>query len=142
MDSKHLEIRGLEHIKARLDQLEKKDARKICQSAFRSAMKPVAKSAKANAPKVSGQLSKSLKVRSLRRSRKRFGVTVSMKSKDFPDQYYGSFVEYGTKKMVGRHFLKQAFDSNADIAAGAACAKILEGLDKWAKTNQTPAEGE
>ncbi len=84
-----------------LAQLTGAAGRKVFNKAARAAAKPVAKQARANAPSRTGRLKKSIKVRSIARSRNKIGirVTTGNETGDFGgDGYYGAFLEYGYKR--------------------------------------------
>lgn len=100
----------LERIKRTLGLLPKNLQRKIIREEARSAGKMILAQTKANAPVKSGQLRRAIKLRALRKSRTRVGVTIILGDRDVrstrkrkqsatgvnqKDTYYGAFVEYG-----------------------------------------------
>jgi HK97 gp10 family phage protein len=72
-------------------------------------------------------LRKNLKVRALK-SRKYIGAKVTL---DYTrPQFYGSFIEWGTKKITARHFLQKATDQVKDAALTAAFEVIKAEVEK------------
>ena len=99
-------LKGDKELIARLNRMGRKEFRR----ATRDAAKMIQARAQELAPVDTGLLSKSIKVRSLKRTRGgkigsqvvlRFGAKAN-------SQFYGAFQELGTKKMKARRFMKQA----------------------------------
>ena len=93
-------LTGSAELNRKLATLAGPKAKAAIRKASREALRPVAAAAKANAPRRSGALSKSIKVRAMARSRTRIGsrVTTSAGSNEFSGKtYYGGFQEYGWK---------------------------------------------
>lgn len=68
------------------------------RKASRVALRPVADRAKSNAPKRSGRLRRSIKVRAMKRSRSRIGARVTSSGTDHNFKgrtFYGGFQEFG-----------------------------------------------
>ncbi len=102
----------------KLKSMPVKIARGIQRKAARRAAKPVLAAARANMPAKSGQLKKSLKIRSYK-SRKKgiYGVRVMTGKKWFKgDQFYAAFVEFGTRFQAPKHPLKRAAQSTKSVA--------------------------
>lgn len=94
-----------------LHQLEAKLQRKVFNRAGREAVKPIAAKARQNAPKDTGRLRKSIKVRATKRSRRGVGIKVTTgdRSGDFGGKgYYGAFLEYGHKRGKRSRGVKNA----------------------------------
>ena len=121
MAAQVLIVTGTEELNVKLAKLAGKDAKAAIRKASRVALKPVAEAAKSNAPRKTGRLARSVKVKAITRSRSRVGsrVTTSGDGNAFSGEtYYGGFQEYGWK--AGRR------TRNADL-----------GMDptRWARRN-------
>lgn len=115
------------------------------RQAFRDGAKVVQAAAKANAPHRTGALKRSIKVRSHRRSRVRFGVEVRTGTReelgipaDAPG-YYPMSIETGWTFRGGttvpaRPFLRPAFDQNKEKVVEAIRKKLGAAVAKeWAR---------
>lgn len=96
--------------------LPKSLANKGARKATRAAAKVVLADAKALVPEDTGQLKRSLKVRSRKRSRRNKGTVghsvVTGESLFTGDQYYGGFIELGTRKKEADPYLRPALWGN------------------------------
>ena len=114
MAKETLVLTGDKRLNRKLMKLRGPDAKKAIRKSTRPALKPVLQEAKNNVPVDSGALKKSLKIRSLPRSRTSIGARVTSgdtgKRAFSGEQYYGAFVEFGTKHQKGQKFLKRAAD--------------------------------
>ncbi len=110
---------GDKAINRKLKRLSGKEQKSVVRKAIRPALKPVLQQARGNAKefKRTGKLSRSIKIRSMKRSRTRFGarVTTGTSTSDYQGKaFYGAFLEYGWKsagsgrKNEGRHYMKDA----------------------------------
>lgn len=136
-------ITGVEAIDRALKGLEPRLARKLLKSGMRTALKPLLARIKAAAPvgrpyrrkgkeHKPGTLKKALKIRAAKRTRKgTIGINIVMGEGDFKgESFYGSFQEYGTKKMPGKHFMKNAFESDKERVRTDAIDEILRLVDE------------
>lgn len=85
-------------LKEKLKGLTDSEAKNVIQRACRDAMKVVQKAAKAAAPKKTGALRRSIRVRAIKRSRVRIGARVTTSASDnmyTGKTFYGAFQEYG-----------------------------------------------
>ena len=108
-------VTGLKELDRKMRALEPAMQKKIIRKAARRAAKPVLDRARAFAPRRSGALERSLKIRALRRSRRRtaIGVQVSTDKGWFKgDEFYGAFVELGTKHIEAKKYLRDARDQS------------------------------
>lgn len=131
-------IDGVEQILAELKTLEARVAKKIVQSELRKGMKPVLKAVNENIPVgETGEMKETgAKLRSLKRSRKRFGVTVGIGKQDWTGPtWYAANVEFGTSRMEGRGFMRKAFDEKKEEAARIIKDGIGKKLLKEANRN-------
>lgn len=130
-------ITGWEPLRAKLKALPTKVQRRVVRPAMRDAGKIVLASAKNTVPTgATGNLSRSLRLRAKKRTRKgTIGVNVSAGAAFFRGPtFYGGFVEYGTRKMKGRHFMQAAFDRSSASANAVAMAKIAAGIEREASS--------
>lgn len=97
---------GDAELRAKLSALTDAEARKAVLGATREAAKVIQAEAKRTAPKRTGALRRSIKVRAIKRSRKRIGMRVTTSKLDSVYQgktFYGAFQEYGWKTGARRN---------------------------------------
>ena len=116
------QVTGIKEVDAQLKKFPGTVQKKLTRKAMRKAAKHVVTAAKAMAPKDSGRLGQSIKVRGLKRSRKTahiVGVRI-VTGKDLfkGEYYYGGFVEYGTRYQPARSFLRRAAHQQEDVVLG------------------------
>lgn len=127
-------VTGVAAVDAKLKGLPLAAQKKLSRKATRQSAKDIVlPAAKDNAPVDSGDLEESLTVRALKRSRTKFGHMVTTGEGFWKgEQFYGAFLEFGTKerfhktsqKSVGRivsqvhAFLRRALYDNADRIRG------------------------
>lgn len=129
-------ISGGDALAAALAEVGKAMEKKILARAMRDAAKPILADAKRRAPVLTGQLRKSLKIRSISRNRKKgqVGVVISTAKGFFKgDEFYGAFHEFGTKKMPARPFIRPAFEANKARAVKIVGEAIKLGLEDVAR---------
>lgn len=132
-------LTGDKQLDRRLKNLDAKLGKKVVRQATRKALRPVMLTTKRNAPKDSGVLRKSVKIRALKRSRSRFGSRVSgIGGNNFAGTaYYGGFQEWGWKtksgrKIPGKRFMKQAAESKRRSAIVIFKAEVKKGIEREA----------
>lgn len=129
-------LTGDKKLNRKLKKLGGKEAKKIVRKAMRPALKPVMRAARRNAPKDTGLLRKSIKVRSGKRSRAGISMRVTSgdKTGNFSgDTYYGGFHEFGTSRGIkAKHFMKNAADQKKRSAIKIYRAKIAQGIKELA----------
>ena len=140
-------VTGFRKIDKILTRYEKSLQRKWLRKATRESVKHVRAEAELDAPVDSGDLSESLKVRAIKRTRTKIGhqVQTSEDNTVFSgDQYYGQFVEFGTKlrnrksrtgsgasgfiKAGAFSFLRSALYNNAGRVRQIFVASILASI--------------
>ena len=128
-------LRGADELLKGLQELEPAIAKKILRSAMRQAAKPILDEAKRRVPVLTGELRKSLKIRALKRNNKgRIGVVISTEKGFFKGEtFYGAFLEFGTKKMPAKPFIRPAFEANKARAVRIVEQALKLGLDGVAK---------
>lgn len=114
-------VTGSDELNRKLQELKGPKQKAAIRKASREALRPVAEQVKSTAPKRTGRLARSAKVRSLTRSRSRVGsrVTVSGTGSNFKGKtFYGGFIEYGWK--AGRRV------RNADLGAARGAKRTAD----------------
>jgi HK97 gp10 family phage protein len=150
---------GDKQVMARLKGVIPRLRKKALTKAARVAMRPLLSSAKQKAPKKSGALRKSLKMRTMKRSRVKVGVYIATSDKFFQGEtFYGAFQEFGwhtgkraanlrtkgqwsgvggeqdKRTMVpGKHFIEQAYLSGREGASDTFVTELGNQLDYIAK---------
>ena len=99
---------GLAGVDAKLAILPGKIQTSILRKAMRKTAKQIQGDAKKAAPRETGDLRRSLKVRAGKRSRVRVSVNVLTDTRNFDDDVYAFFVERGTKHAAAQPFLLPA----------------------------------
>lgn len=161
MANTKMEFRGGKEMEKLLKQLPQKTGRRVMLSALRKAAKPVLDEAIARAPL--GQESKG-RIR-LRRSRSgpvtvsNFGkLRFSLALKNVPPRlsrhsaavvvttgkaFWGRFLEFGTRFITKRPFLRPAFDNNVarslEILRAEVSKQLAKAVEKLAKPNRIKA---
>lgn len=137
-----INLKGEKALIKSLEQFPDKVQKTIMKSAIRKAAKPLVAQAKENTPVESGALKKSMKLRAIKRSRKnkyRVGFLIGSSDKNFTgEQYYGSFLEFGTKRQPPIGMVRKAYDSGGEAAMNAAIEEIKKGIEfeKWTISNE------
>lgn len=97
-------------------------------------MKIIKKEVAQNAPRDSGAIARSVKIKSGKRSRKGMSIDVVIGEGNFKgDTFYAAMVEYGTSKQVGQGYMRAAFDSKGEQAKKIVMGEILKEIEKLAK---------
>ena len=123
-------ITGVPELDRKLRTISNKLGKKFVRQGARRALKPVAATAKRLAPDNTGALKRSIKVKALGRSRKRFGsrVTTGVGTlKNSGGVYYGGFQEWGWTTNSGSHVLGQGFMHNAARMKQRSAVAIFTG---------------
>ena len=104
---------GFPELDRKLKKLKGTEGKKVVRKSARTALKPVLQESRSLAPSDTGFLKRNIKVRALPRSRKVFGARVTSgrgKNANSGDAFYGAFLEFGTRNIKPRRFMKQAAD--------------------------------
>lgn len=130
-----IRILGVDPIKRAFKKLPPKLARKAIRQAMRPAMRIVAKRVKELVPVDTGLTRSSVRVRAAKMGRKGLGVNVQIGAGDYlGETFYAAFVEYGTSRMPGRHFMRRAFLQQAKYARAFAQRQLLINIEKESKS--------
>jgi len=127
-----VEVAGLKELQVKLRTMPTRIANQLQRTAVRKAAHVVANKAKELVPVKTGALRKSIKVKALKRSRRnrgRVGARV-VTGKDLfkGDTYYGGMVEFGTKRMRARPFLRSAAQYTQDEVSGVFRAALKRAI--------------
>lgn len=150
-----IEIRGLTELENALAQLEGPQLKKVVRSSLRKGAKEIQAQAKADAPKRTGTLASSIKVRSGGTKAGTVAVKIVTSNDDHlfkGDQFYGAFLEFGykhppvyrtesgqikskprgTEPMTlheGLHYMKHAAESSAARAVEAFSLEVKKRIE-------------
>lgn len=103
----------------------------VLTGAVRAGCKPIVDEAKANVPKDTRNLEKSIgtvKRKTKDKSIARFSVTPRRGGKH--DGFYAHMIEFGTSKMPAAPFMRPAFENQSDQSIKAAKEYIAKRIDK------------
>ena len=131
-------VTGDREIDEMLGGLEKNVQRQIARVELRKVAKEIIlPEAQNRVPVDTGQLESVLKVRAIKRSRTNFGVEVSTAEGLFQgEEYYGGFIEFGTKHMDEQPFLRPAGYGNEPRIRKKVIQGIRTALKAAAKGKQ------
>lgn len=136
MAKQSLVVTNLGEIDAVFSELNKGLQNRVLSYATREAARPVLAKAKSLVPVRTGNLRRSLAIRAMKRTRRRKyirGVLVTTRDGMFKgEQFYGGFVEFGTKRARAKPFLRPAVDAEAGRARLIFRHAIQEGLSREA----------
>ncbi len=131
-----LSIKGSKKLNKKLNNMKLGVARKIVRPALHSALVPVVQTAKALAPVESGRLKKTIKsfVKSSRRrgaiGQVRTGTRRQLRIPPDSKYYYPAAIEYGTRHMAARSFLRSALGRQKNRALKILGREIDQRLRK------------
>jgi HK97 gp10 family phage protein len=143
---------GESELRKKLEGLTDKESKAVIRGAAREALKPVQRMAQDLAPRKTGRLRRSIRIRSITRSRKRIGARVTMSNKDtqFTGRtFYGAFQEFGWRpgkrlarsaakegatdqrpKVPPKEFLRRAARSSAQTAVNLFNSIVSKHIQK------------
>lgn len=128
-------VTGVGRLDRQLRALEPAIGKKATRKALRAAAKVVQKEAQRIAPKKTGALSRSIKVRARKVRRRRDKGTIGMKATVGKgwfkgDTFYAAFLEFGTKNMRFHPFMRPALYDKADAAKAVFRGILKQELRK------------
>lgn len=129
-----IKLTGFDELEKTLSELSLKVQKKVVRKAAKEGAKIQLDAAKQEAPKKTGQLAESLKIKT-RFSKKNETLTaiVTTQDKDFTgDTYYAAFQEYGTKKLEANPYLERAFDRTKTEVLNKTMETLRAGIEKEA----------
>jgi len=148
-DGVTIQVVGDKELIAKLDRLEKRDARRVLRRAHRAAAKQILPKARGLAPVLRrqkgrvqrhapGLLRRAIRVRAAKRSRKFIGAVVTIGKGFFKGEtFYGGFQEWGWRTRRGRTIAGKLFMEEAAKRAGPGAAQraiqmIKQGIEQAA----------
>lgn len=148
--SQTIVLTGNEALNRKLQAVAGAKAKAIIRKAAREALRPAFQAARASAPRRTGKLARSVKLRAITRSRSRVGarITTSATDNQFSGKtYYGGFQEFGWKagKRTSNAMLgvgknkKRTTDQKAEAQRRNAARREVPGkhwLKKTADSHQ------
>ena len=123
------EIIGMDEILRKLKKLPEKIQQRVVVGAVRASAKPIIKEARALVPKKTGTLKKSIGVVK-RRSKDKNIVHFSIAPLRKKGGWYGGFIEFGTKKMSPKPFIRPAFEKKGLETIDYAREYMKKRIDK------------
>jgi HK97 gp10 family phage protein len=155
-----IDLFGDRELISAFEQLPEAIENRVLKYALREAAKPILQSARANAPRATGALKKSIKIRTMKRKKGRVGFTVGSSARDIPEgkEFYGYFQEkgwvtgkrtsadrqaqkkgiertpkMGQRRIPGKFYVRRAFDAHKELAKAQMRELILKGLEREAE---------
>lgn len=128
-----VKVTGLDAIERKLARLSQLAQKRVMEDALRAGGEVIAEEARRLVPVRTGHLRDTIEV--VTDSTKGGGVKAARVLVG-PDQnagFYGDFVEFGTRRMAARPFMRPAFDTMADAAQDAVAAHLATEFDRLAK---------
>lgn len=122
-----MELKGMDELQRRIEELGRKGAR-ISNEALKKGAQPILDEAKLNAPKDTGKGVEGLTIGRPRVKGDKRSVLVGIDRGDISEVFYMKFHEYGTSKMAARPFLGPAYEKNKDKASTIIIKEIIKGL--------------
>lgn len=131
-----ISLLGDRELQRQFQQLPLVVQRKLLRQSFRQAMRPVLAMARSLAPKLTGQMARTLRLRAMKRRRGRLGMiimTAPRAALGIPataEGYYPAHVEIGAKKrgVPAKPFLRPAFDAQREIMVQTIARGIEEAM--------------
>lgn len=134
-------LKGFSRVSRAFNKLDHKARKKHLRPALRAGAKVIKNAAQSLAPKDSGALKRTIKVRSLKRSRKNFGVFIrtgtasELGIKETKGRgYYPFSVEYGTDEQPARPYMRPALKNNDERARKAIAERLWKGIREEARS--------
>lgn len=149
-----VKLEGIDELKRRLDEASKTIRTKAVRGALRKAGQVISKAAKVAAPVLSvptktrkpGTVKKAIAVRNSKFARRSGdeGVFIGVRplrgsrqktlgkagAKNPNDPYYWRFIEFGTKKMSARPFLRKSADEHGEMAIKTFMDSVIPQIEK------------
>lgn len=132
-------LQGLDGIKANLDQLRGKQAKKLVRHALREAAKPIQNEARQQAkqfdrPETPDAIwkniaTRAMKARVVKRKGADLGVKIGVKHSNRGEPlHHAVFLEHGTSEMAAQPFLRPAADTQQNEALDAFADDVWQGI--------------
>ena len=112
----------------KFDTLEKKMAKQISQDVAREGAEELKKTIVKQAPEDTGKLKKSIEVYGISGSGAKTVAKVGINPNQRDELRYGFYQEYGTERMVGKHWLSTGFNNGVGKANDVIKEKLIQVL--------------
>jgi HK97 gp10 family phage protein len=127
----HIVVEGAGEIARALKGLPRKIQNQVLRQAIRLALKPVLAAAKANAPRDTGELVRTLVIRAVKGKRRgEIALQVITDPKRFDGVPHAAAVEFGTSEVEAQPFMAITFAETSDAALATAEQQILAGIER------------
>lgn len=129
-----ISLLGDKELQRQFQQLPLVVQRKLLRQSFRAALRPVLAAARARAPKVTGRMARTLRLRAMKRRRGQLGLMIISGTREAlgipPDSrsYYPAHVELGTSQMPAEPYLRPSFDSQRESMVQTLARGIEEAM--------------
>ena len=121
----------MKDVMKKLNKLPEKVQKRVITGAVRASAKPIVQEAKRLAPVKTGNLKKSIGITKIRsKSKTEVVFAVSPRKTAKYDGFYGRFVEFGTRKMSPKPFLRPAYEKMSDECLRAFREYMIKRIDK------------
>ncbi|WP_442765105.1 HK97-gp10 family putative phage morphogenesis protein [Sulfurospirillum cavolei] len=129
------EIKGLEQLISKLNNLPEKLEKKVIRAAVRKGAILVRDKAREKAPVKTGTLKKSIKIRSNKVANGiiSFKIGPTNDKKKGTDVFYGRFIEFGTSKMAAKPFMRPALDESETEVLNVVIDNVKSKLEEGTK---------
>lgn len=138
-------LHGLKELDRALAELPKAVGKNVLRKIARKALGPVARDAKANAPRAEGELAKSIRIGTTltgrqRRWRRRHGAVEMFVGPSWPTGAHGHLQEFGTAHHGAQPFMRPAWDANRQQVLATISDDAWHELAKAARRLARQAE--
>lgn len=131
-----MQMTGLRELGVAMKELDSRVQKRIARSATAAGARVIANEAKKLVPVDTGNLKKNIRTANLKPNQpglQETAVGVRVKGKKDDSAYYFRFLEFGTAHMAPRPFLRPAFETKKQEAAGKIKDQLAKRLDAEAK---------
>ena len=129
-----ISLLGDKDLQRQFQQLPLVVQRKLLRQSFRAALRPVLAAARARAPKLTGRMARTVRLRALKRRRGQLGLMIISGTREAlgipPERrsYYPAHVELGTSQRPAEPYLRPAFDSQREAMVQTLARGIEEAM--------------
>lgn len=124
-----VKITGAYSVEQALKDLEPKLAKKVLRKAVRQGAKILKEETEKEAPKKTGALAGSVKIKTRFKKSVISAQTVIGEGAFKGETWYAAAIEFGTSKMAPNPFMQRAFDAKKDEVARVTEAAIKQGIE-------------
>lgn len=121
-------VTGIREIDRKLRRLEYKTQRTIVRKAVDRALKPVLDEVLANAPVLTGETKRNIKIRAGKARKGQVKREIRVGDKQLGEGFHAQHVEFGTKDSPPHPFMTPAYESEGPEARDQVEREILAGI--------------